>query len=217
MKIDAEKECLIARKFPLPVTIIRPAIVYGPYSKLWTYNIYNRLVNDFKISGNVTAGICNLIYIDDLVQLILLTIGNKNALNMEFNAVGDDNITWEEYFKIFRKEIEAYQDIKRHNKLRINPKVLSAIKSPFMKLAIYLVGNHGKTVFYFYERFEFLRPLFLFLENRLKSSPARHELQLFSDYRRISNKSAKTKLGFSPAFDISRGIKISMQWLARFR
>ena len=46
-------------------------------------------------------GLCNLLYIDDLVDLINLAILNKRALNEIFIVNGPGVLTWNQYFMLF--------------------------------------------------------------------------------------------------------------------
>ena len=99
-KIEAEKICWEFYSRGLPLTVIRPPIVYGPFGETWTVNIAQKLQSGnwgiFKKNGE---GICNLIYISDLVTGILMAARDKRAIGEVFNMNGPEMLTWNEYFQ----------------------------------------------------------------------------------------------------------------------
>ena len=81
MQRSMQKSCAgnISEK-GLAITILRPSIVYGPFSTDWILKLARRLQTGkwgtFKELGN---GICNLIYINDLVDGILLAANHEEC------------------------------------------------------------------------------------------------------------------------------------------
>ncbi len=98
-KIRAEEICgdLISRG--LSVVIIRPAIVFGPFSPIWTVGVIKRvLVGGWEDVEGIN-GLCNSVYIDDLVDCLFLSIKIDEAAGETFIVSGEPPITWNEYFR----------------------------------------------------------------------------------------------------------------------
>ena len=86
-------------------TIIRPAAVYGPGDK--DFLIYFKLIKKHisLFAGNKNKQI-SLIYVQDLVNLIISTLGNKNAYNEIFFASGL-HINLEEFSQNLEKALKT--------------------------------------------------------------------------------------------------------------
>jgi nucleoside-diphosphate-sugar epimerase len=85
----------------LPVSIVRPGMIFGPGSHMWTANIY-RLARlrptPFLGDGAMPVP---AVYIDDLVDLLLRAGRDSAAVGHAFNAVADPAPTWREYIGAF--------------------------------------------------------------------------------------------------------------------
>jgi nucleoside-diphosphate-sugar epimerase len=82
----------------LPVTILRPSIVWGPYSA-WS----TRLMDDLR-SGRVSfidggRGACNTTYVDNLIDAMFLSMENDRALNETFFITDGDKVTWGDFIR----------------------------------------------------------------------------------------------------------------------
>jgi nucleoside-diphosphate-sugar epimerase len=105
-KIEAEAACREYAEKGLPVTIVRPPIVYGPFSKTWTTGIAQRLLSgNWGIFEGIGEGICNLIYVTDLVAGILALLNSPEACGGTFILNGPDAPTWNEYFQRFNQAL----------------------------------------------------------------------------------------------------------------
>lgn len=98
-KIDAEITAYKYIKKGLNVVIIRPGIIYGPLSQLWSHNIIRRQKNNSWHEFNFT-GTCNLTFIDDLSNLVssLIEIDHKDPIN-----IISESLEWNEFLENFRK------------------------------------------------------------------------------------------------------------------
>jgi len=101
-KIEAESLCWEYHARGLPLVVIRPPIVYGPFSKTWTVNIAFKLLSgNWGVFGEQGEGTCNLIYIADLVAGILVAARHERAVGEVFNLNGPEALTWNQYFERF--------------------------------------------------------------------------------------------------------------------
>jgi nucleoside-diphosphate-sugar epimerase len=97
-KILAEQEVIsFSKKFGLPVVILRPAIVYGPASRVWSIGIIEALQAKHPIVVGNGDGICNSLYIDNLVDAMILA-GTVDGVEGEAFIITDgEPCTWGEY------------------------------------------------------------------------------------------------------------------------
>jgi nucleoside-diphosphate-sugar epimerase len=97
-KARAEKSVLKFFKQGLPSVILRPSIVYGPYSA-WS----TRLVDDLRnrrgafIDGG--RGACNTTYVDNLIDALFLALENDAALGQTFFITDGERITWGDFIR----------------------------------------------------------------------------------------------------------------------
>lgn len=97
-KLDAEELAFrYHREGRLPVTILRPSAVYGPGSTHWTVIPVKRIKKGkmFVFSGG--RGRLNYVYIDNLVDALMLAAQDDRAPGEAF-IVNDGDTTWREFF-----------------------------------------------------------------------------------------------------------------------
>ena len=82
----------------LIIDILRPAVVYGPYAKVWTEKALTFLGKGGFSENPDLQGYCNLIYIDDLVQTVFHCLRKKTGSGI-YNVTSSERYTWLEYFK----------------------------------------------------------------------------------------------------------------------
>jgi nucleoside-diphosphate-sugar epimerase len=103
-KVRAENDLLkLAEEGSIEVVILRPGIVFGPRSNLWTAGLANDLLSGRAYLTNNGAGICNSIYVDNLIHAIQLCFSaDGNRVDKQAFIVGDEEqVTW----------LEAYEPI----------------------------------------------------------------------------------------------------------
>jgi nucleoside-diphosphate-sugar epimerase len=98
-KLDAEKVALhYAEKQGLPVVVLQPTEVYGPFASPWTVKVLQWLKTGKVILVNGGEGICNPVYIDDVVNAVLLSAIKENAVGETFLISGEQPVTWKEFY-----------------------------------------------------------------------------------------------------------------------
>ncbi len=97
--LETEKLALSYRKrYGLPVTILQPTVVYGPFGRAWTVGVLNQLKSGRVILVNGGNGLCNAVYIDDMVGAMLLAAVKDRAVGEIFLIAGQQPITWREFY-----------------------------------------------------------------------------------------------------------------------
>lgn len=103
-KLDAEGTALqYSRSGRMPVTILQPTAVYGPYGGVWTVQQLAELKTGRMILVNGGDGLANAVYVDDLVTAMLLAAEKDAAVGEAFLISGPETVTWRELYGCFAR------------------------------------------------------------------------------------------------------------------
>src|SRR5206468_761637 len=80
----------------LPVTILRPTMVYGPFETFWAAHLLSCLGRNWMTLVNGGTGICNALYIDNLVSAMCRAAENDSAVGQTFIISDRDTVTWKQ-------------------------------------------------------------------------------------------------------------------------
>ncbi len=94
-----------ARDKGFPLTVIRPACTYGPRSEAWTLQPLRRVKRGAPILIGKGDGICNAVYIDNLVDLIVLAATHEAALGKAIIGAEGRGVPWREFYGAYAKMI----------------------------------------------------------------------------------------------------------------
>jgi nucleoside-diphosphate-sugar epimerase len=100
-KLDAEKIALEYGARGLSVSILQPTVVYGPYGGTWTVRPLEHLRHGRMILINGGTGLCNAVYVDDVVSALLLAATNDAAHGETFLVSAAEPVTWREFFAAY--------------------------------------------------------------------------------------------------------------------
>lgn len=102
-KVGAEEEAFRAyRERGLPVAVLRPSAVYGPGSTHWSVIPLKRVKKGKMILFSGGRGMLNYVYIDNLVDAILLATEDDRAVGEAF-IVNDGATTWKDFFESYAR------------------------------------------------------------------------------------------------------------------
>lgn len=210
-KRQAEALCWQYADRGLPVTIIRPSIVYGPFGRTWTVELAARLQSgNWGIFGGYGEGFCNLVYVADLVEGILAATHNPAAVGQAFNLVGPDTITWNDYFRRYNAALglpELPQLQAGDARLR------TRVMDPVRGVARFARDHFEKPLRRLAQRFRPARQLMKTAETSLKTTPRWTDLQLYNARAQYATDKARDLLGYEPRFDLDRGLALTVRWL----
>jgi 2-alkyl-3-oxoalkanoate reductase len=126
-KAEAERRLgQVAQRTQLAYSIVRPGGIYGPGSGFWTATMFKlaaRKPTVFIGSGN---GYVPLIFVDDLLDLMLLAAEHPQAAGEAFNAVYDPPYLWRQFW-------QGYSRLAGHDSWL-------GIPVPLARFAIQLIG-----------------------------------------------------------------------------
>lgn len=109
-KIETEKIAIKNRK-KIPITIIRPGIVYGPFMH-WSIMLFNRMSKMNNIIPVESNCLCYAIHVDDLVNLTdhLIKIDNDNLPELVY-GINPEHVSWNQYYTLHAKQIGALKNL----------------------------------------------------------------------------------------------------------
>jgi nucleoside-diphosphate-sugar epimerase len=103
-----------ARRGSLASVVLRPTIVYGPYSFFVTPIVQEaRLGRISLIDGG--RGICNAVYVDDVCEAIMAALDRDDAVGAAVQINGDTRITWLDFISAFADMVETEKTLHDHS------------------------------------------------------------------------------------------------------
>lgn len=98
-KIAAEKAVWAAhQEKKLPIVVIRPANVYGPYSNPWTIRPIKLINSGLMMLINGGTGFCNYVYIDNLIDATLTATKHDSSAGQVYLISDGNAVMWKEFF-----------------------------------------------------------------------------------------------------------------------
>jgi nucleoside-diphosphate-sugar epimerase len=89
----------------LPVTILQPAIVYGPHGGIWTTPLLEQ-VRTMRIAlPGGGLGLCNAVYVDDVVSALIAAADCDRAVGEKFLISGSTPVTWREFYRHYESMV----------------------------------------------------------------------------------------------------------------
>ena len=212
-KIEAEQVCRRYAESGVATTILRPSLIYGPFSNSWTADIAKRLQSGkwgtFDERGD---GFANLVYVDDLVRAILCCVEKEAARNETFNVNGPEVPTWNEYFQQFNDALgqQPLQSISS-GKSKLRTFVMDRISNA----SDFILDRYEDQLMEIYLRGGFAGKMMKKLKGELDCTPTGNELNdLYTRQARYDDAKIRQTLNFQPAFSLDLGLQLSTAWLS---
>jgi 2-alkyl-3-oxoalkanoate reductase len=100
-KVDGERKLLrLRQKGAVEIVIFRPGIVFGPRSH-WVIDLANQLSQGTAYFISEGKGICNSVYIDNLIHAIRLAMTVPEADGEAFFVGDREQVTWFDFYRPF--------------------------------------------------------------------------------------------------------------------
>jgi nucleoside-diphosphate-sugar epimerase len=219
------------RERGLPVTVIQPTAVYGPFGPAWTERVLKRLSSGVVPLIDGGAGVCNVVYIDDLAEAVLLAAERSEAVGEAFLISGAP-VTFGEFYGRFERmlggrrtvSLSAPEAIARWRKKRrreepLARRVLSGVDG----------SRPGRALLHLAERTERVATRTASrVSARLRRAagvevedvPPREEIHLLDpvsvEFHARSavacTDKARERLGWEPVFDFETGAHLTERW-----
>ena len=228
-KLDLEKLVFEwARDRLVPATIVQPSIVYGPFCKPWTNAVAEMLIHGTVVLPDTGNGICNAVYIDDLIDGLLLAAVSPEAVGERFILSGPSPIAWATFFTGFANALGVdppeywprAKIVEANRSIRRNVRAILADPRRFIKL----IANWGPTRQALRASVDALPgALRAFLMNYYYAGgthragqtflPDSQTLARYGFQAVASSQKAQIKLGYAPRFTFERGMELTSSYL----
>lgn len=241
----AAAEAVVAaagKRGALETVVLRPTIVYGPFSFFVTPIIHDARQGKVSlIDGG--RGICNAVYVDDVCDAIMAGFDRDDAVGSAFLINGDTRLTWRDFITTFAdlvdgpkaihdhslEEIAAHWQAKRPGARDSVAAVIRLATSPAFHAQLATIPPVGKLIRGTKELLsgqiseEQKTTLKTKLQGRKADAPADDAppVRMPSEgrvvreaYRSwVSNDRAKARLGWTPAHPFPLGARRTADWL----
>jgi 2-alkyl-3-oxoalkanoate reductase len=179
------------------VTILRPGIVYGPRSQ-WTRRIAEELRAGAGALPDGGRGICNAIFVDNLVHAIDRAISVKQADGEAFLLNDREVVTWRDVIAPIAETVEV--DVDR-------------LPQPSSASILRRYQSHRQRIFH--QLPPRIRRLLAKIPKALPGpTNVDYEMALLHSCRvRLPTAKAERLLGFSPPVPFAEGCRRSVEWL----
>lgn len=210
-KIEAEERCLAAVEKGLDVVIIRPTIVYGPFSDTWTVAFAGRLWSrGWLLPSEACQGTCNLVHVDDLVRAMLLAVDADVRPGSAYNINGPDSVTWQAYVEGLNAAL-GLPPLESPPEQRA--RLRSTLTQPVRNLIKAAYNQFEDQVGTLYKRSQLARGFIKSVQTRLQRVPSPAEYDLYGRQVRFSSDRASAELGYRALVTSESGIAQSAAWL----
>ena len=129
------------REDGLQATVLQPTHVYGPFGGYWT----ERQVEMF-LAGSVVLpapddGICNAVYVDDVVHALSLAAVRDEAVGETFLISSARPVTWSEFYGHYARAVGRADGIRLYSRKNINARALTTSQGLLRVLQRYAVRH----------------------------------------------------------------------------
>jgi len=221
----------IHRRQGLPAVILQPTIVYGPFSTFWTLTPLRRLRNPKVrvplLDGGATP--CNAVYVDDVADAMLLAATRPGVEGERFLISAEEPVTWKEFYQgleaaaglqsTVEVPVEEIYRLRREERKKrsIVHRIRRGARDPrtwarVSKLPV--IGALAKVLpeavlselakGWLHEEAPPAPRIFL---------PSDAAIELETSRGRVRIDRARERLGYTPRFDLSRGMEVTRRYL----
>lgn len=101
-KLEGERAALkLGAQLGVPVVVLQPTVIYGPNAGVHGTEIIEELTTGRVVLVNGGTGICNAVYVDDVVTALQLAATADQVFGERFLVTGPEHPTWAEFFASF--------------------------------------------------------------------------------------------------------------------
>jgi len=101
-KAEGERAAIeLGAAYGVQVVVLRPTLVYGPQSPIWLLGYFERVKHEQLALINGGKGLANLLYIDDLIDVMWAAAQRSGISGQAFLISGAHPVTWRQYIDHF--------------------------------------------------------------------------------------------------------------------
>jgi len=229
----------LRRTQSLPVVIVQPTLVYGPFSPHWTVAPIQRLTTGLVPLLNHGDGYCNAVYIDDVVDAMILAAIRPGIDGETFLISGEKPVTWKDFYGAFENRLgirgtvevveeELIKTIKARRRQRGTlPQLLNLMRHPEVATTLISLPLVQSTLKLFRnslpdDRWQALKSFLLVSRSgnhvlngsgKVLHIPDEMLLGLYRTKTRVRIEKARKYLGYVPKFDFERGMDLTAHFI----
>ena len=221
-KIDAEQKLLKLRaKGSVEVVIFRPGIVFGPRSRR-IVDIANQLLQGSACFINEGKGICNTVYVDNLIHAMKLAMTAEAADGQAFFVGDREQVTWWEFYRPFAEvlgidpaQIPNVTEPKFASLCKREQFIESIRNSEWMQKALSLVSDEFKQGLRqsMPKRKRISNNVSQASSTQSKSIVTKEMALLQQSQYKLPFEKAKTMMGYEPVVSFEEACDRSIHWL----
>ena len=171
------------RRTGLPVTVVRPATIFGPRSKDWVDELARLLIARRALTIAGGRSLAGLVYVDDVADAMTSLAHVSSAVGEAFNIVDPTPVTWRSYFDAIADAVGAPRA-----RLDVGPRTAMMLGA-LCELAYQLMRVRS-------------RPLF-----------TRHVVYLLSRSQHYDSRKLSNAIPSFPKIGVARGVEMTATWL----
>ena len=231
-KFTAQRELTrMIREHGLDAAIMQPTIVYGPFSEHWTDRPAALLAAGAVVLPAPGDGICNAVYVDDVVRALLLAAQRSEAAGESFLISGPEHPTWFDFYCACQRALNrsgavrllAYHEIERRNRRAdrlsnlptpqrvLGCRPLRPLRNALQRAVYRRLGERGKAA-----AKRLYRGPAAAAGNSAASGevlPPKRLLELYAARCQVRIDKARRLLGYEPEFGLERGMELTARYL----
>jgi len=207
IKLAAEEIC---RDAPVEVTMLRPTIIYGPFSSRWTMLYAQRLKAGWKHLGSLGEGKCNLVHVHDVSRYAIAAMTQPGVVGEAFNINGSEIVTWNDYLERFNAHLGLPPRASQNAGVT---QVTVGASGAFRSVGRYVMKHHKPQLRWVAHKSDRLKSAMEQAELALRLTTNQDELNLYGLDVHYRIDKAERIFGFPPAIDVDAGLTMSVAWL----
>lgn len=204
-KAEAERLLIASSVANTQIVILRPTIVYGPFSENWTVRYARRIsYATWRPMGWAANGFCNLVHGADVAKAaIQACFVPSSAQSLILNVNGPEIVTWNDYIASFGAALGV------DNSRAASP-ILFRLRASGIEV-VRVVGSRVKRSA-LRRAVSSSRTFVDAAQSLVASSPNKEELKLLRRKVRYSWDRAAREINFTPMISLADGLKQSSAW-----
>lgn len=134
-KVALEEEVRrVCKDREIPYTVLRPAILYGPYNYAPRESVYIRMLLLSHALPRFTDadGRFQFVYVKDAARAVLKVIGNEDAYGQSYNLCRDEIITYDSFFHALKSAADPeFEEELREIPITVEDAEAQSVPIPF--------------------------------------------------------------------------------------
>lgn len=183
-KIQAEEAVWRAqREHGLPVTVVRPATIYGPRGKDFTVEVAKLLRQRMMLLIDGGRALGGFSYVDNVAQAMMDAAESATSVGRAYNICDESRVTWREY-------VDALADA-------------AGYRRPWMSIPFAAAMTLGRA----------MEAPYGMLGVKQRPLLTRHAVHLLGRSQEFPAARARAEFGFAPRVSFAEGMACSAAWL----